>query len=193
MTKVHSTAVVIIPPKEVWGEIQDIRKKYDRHIHRWMPHITLLYPFRPQSEFNNLKSLFLTTCKKIEIFDIFLKKFKYFHHGKQKYTLYLDPESETLIAYLQHKILEIIPDCNDVTLYRTGFLPHLSVGQIEGKDNLKVNLKNLQINWNPLKFKITSIYFIAREKDKLSEFKIKKEISLKLDSCKKNNAIFNSS
>lgn len=179
MTKIYSTVVVIIPPKEIWGAIQDIRKKYDRHLHRWMPHITLLYPFRPQSEFTKLESLFTAVCKEINTFEICCNKFKFFHHGKQNYTLYLDPESENLISNLQQKILEIVPDCNDVSLYKSGFVPHLSVGQIEGKDKLKSVLKKIQNNWNPLKFKLTSIYFIAREKEKLSEFKIKKEISLK--------------
>jgi len=179
MTKVNSTAVVIIPPKEIWGAIQDIRKKYDRHIHRWMPHITLLYPFKPQSDFSKLESLFSMMCKEIALFEISYNIFKYFHHGKQKYIFYLAPEPENLIINLQHKLLEIVPDCNDVNLYKSGFIPHLSVGQIKGKNNLEALLKNLQTNWVPLKFKITSIYFIAREKPKLSEFKIKKEISLK--------------
>jgi len=179
MTKIHFTAVVIIPPKEIWGTIQDIRKKYDRNIERWMPHITLFYPFRPPSEFCKLESLFSTTCKKIESFEISCNKFNYFHHGKQKYTLYLDPEPENLIKSLQYKLLNIVPDCNDVNLHRNGFIPHLSVGQIEGKDRLKKVLKNLQNTWSPLKFKLTSIFFIAREKQKLSVFRIKKEISLK--------------
>jgi hypothetical protein len=42
MSKVFTSAVVIIPPEELWIPIQKIRKKYDRQINRWMPHITLL-------------------------------------------------------------------------------------------------------------------------------------------------------
>ncbi|MFX0049543.1 MAG: 2'-5' RNA ligase family protein [Candidatus Hermodarchaeota archaeon] len=179
MTKVHTTAVVIIPPKNIWGAIQDIRKKYDKHIHRWMPHITLLYPFRPKSEFNNLEPHFSKKCKKIESFEVYCEKFKHFYHGKQKYTIWLDPNPEHLIKSIQAKLLEIVPDCNDVNLHKIGFIPHLSVGQIDGKDNLNAILKNLQNNWKPLKFNINSVYFIARESEKLSQFKIKKEISLK--------------
>ena len=179
MTKVHSTAVVIIPPKKIWDAIQVIRKKYDRHIHRWMPHITLLYPFRPLSEFNKLEPSFSTISNKIELFEMTFKNFNYFDHGKQKYTLWLAQEPENPVKSLQNKLLEIVPDCNDVNLYKKGFKPHLSVGQIKGKNNLEALLKNLQSNWSPLNFKITSVYFIAREKLKLSEFKIKKEISLK--------------
>jgi len=179
MSKVHSTAVVIIPSQKTWDTIQDIRKKYDRHIQRWMPHITLLYPFKPQSEFNKLESSFSTICNKIELFEMTFNNFNYFNQGKQKYTIWLAPEPKYPVVSLQNKLLEIVPGCNDVHMYKKGFIPHLSVGQIKGKDNLEALLKNLRSNWSPLNFKITSVYFIAREKQKLSEFKIKKEISLK--------------
>ncbi|MBI5480461.1 MAG: 2'-5' RNA ligase family protein [Deltaproteobacteria bacterium] len=46
--KTHHTAVVIIPPGEIWGPIQAIRQRHDQQFHRWMPHITPLYPFRPR-------------------------------------------------------------------------------------------------------------------------------------------------
>jgi hypothetical protein len=42
--------LVIIPPEAVWEPIQAIRRRHDRKLRRWMPHITLLYPFRPRSE-----------------------------------------------------------------------------------------------------------------------------------------------
>ncbi|MGA1195514.1 MAG: 2'-5' RNA ligase family protein, partial [Candidatus Latescibacterota bacterium] len=48
MEKVHQSAVVLSPPQSEWDQIQAIRKKYDRNVRRWMPHITLLYPFYPK-------------------------------------------------------------------------------------------------------------------------------------------------
>jgi 2'-5' RNA ligase len=179
MSKVYTTAVVIIPPRELWGTIQDIRRKHDKHIHRWMPHITLIYPFRPYSDFDGLETLFSRTCKKIELFEVILHKFNYFHHGKQKYTLWLDPEPGDMIKVLQSKLLEIVPDCNDVNLHKNGFTPHLSVGQIQGRDKLQNLINILQNSWRPLEFKLTSIYFIARENQKLSKFNIKLEFNLK--------------
>lgn len=178
MTKVNSSAVVIIPPKEIWEPIQEIRRIYDRQILRWMPHITLLYPFRHESEFNTLESLFSTINKKIKSFEITFSKFKYFNHGKQKYTLWLAPEPESLINDLQYKLLAIVPDCNNVNLHKNGFTPHLSVGQFEGKKRLIEVVKTLQSNWSQLKFTINSIYFIAREKQKLSKFEVKKTFLL---------------
>ena len=49
---VHTSAVVIIPPEPLWGQIDDIRKQFDRSYGRWMPHINLIYGFLPESYFS---------------------------------------------------------------------------------------------------------------------------------------------
>lgn len=178
MTKVYTSAVVIIPPQESWAPIQEIRKKYDRQINRWMPHITLLYPFRPKNEYPTLEKGFSNECKSIEPFEIHLKQFNYFSHGKQRYTLWLNPEPVELVNNLQATILEIVPDCDDVNKYKHGFRPHLSVGQIQGKNNLLNMMENLQDNWNEIHFLLNEFFFISREKSKTSKFEIKKRIQL---------------
>ncbi|MFW9818210.1 MAG: 2'-5' RNA ligase family protein [Candidatus Thorarchaeota archaeon] len=178
MSKVYTSAVVIIPPEEKWPAIQDIREKYDRQINRWMPHITLMYPFRPENEYYILKKSFSDKCKSIESFEIHLKEFNYFNHGKQRYTLWLNPKPNDLITNLQSKIQRIVPDCNDVIKYKNGFKPHLSVGQIQGKNNLIEIMNHLQNNWNEIYFLVNEIFFISREKSKTSKFAIKKRIKL---------------
>lgn len=179
MSKVYTSATVIIPPEEIWVPIQEIRKKYDRQISRWMPHITLLYPFRPEHEYRTVEKEFTKESKSIEQFEITLKEFLYFNHGRQRYTLWLKPKPVDLIKYLQAKILKIVPDCNDVNKYKKGFNPHLSVGQIKGKDNLLKIIQNLENQWEELKFLVSKIFFISREKSKTSRFEIKKRIQLK--------------
>ncbi|MFW9898678.1 MAG: 2'-5' RNA ligase family protein [Candidatus Thorarchaeota archaeon] len=179
MSKVYTSAVVIIPPERIWAPIQEIRRIYDRQINRWMPHINLLYPFRHINEFSNLKKEFSIICGQILSFEISLKIFNYFHHGHQNYTIYLKPEPSTLILKLQENLLKIVPDCNDVNKNKNGFTPHLSVGQIIGKKKLISTLEKLQNQWEELKFALNSIYFISREKNKTSKFRIEKEIALK--------------
>ncbi|MFX1388441.1 MAG: 2'-5' RNA ligase family protein [Promethearchaeota archaeon] len=179
MTKVYTSAVVIIPPQDQWNSIQEIRRKYDRHIHRWMPHITLLYPFRPKLEFDTLGSNFKGLCKSIEAFQISLGRFNYFSHGKQNYTIWLNPEPIDLIKSLQARILGLTPDCNDVNMYKYGFTPHLSLGQLHGRENLENTIKYLQKNWKLIQFPLNDIYFISREKSQTSKFEIKKRIPLK--------------
>lgn len=178
MTKVYTSAVVIVPPQNKWALIQEIREIYDRQIDKWMPHITLLYPFRPEPEFLTLEIGFSAVCKSITPFEIQLKQFKYFHHGRQRYTLWLNPEPVSSIKDLQTNILKIVPDCDDVTKFKHGFTPHLSVGQIEGKNKLLEIIKDLHDNWSEIHFILNEIFFIAREKNKTSKFEIKKRIPL---------------
>ena len=176
--KVYTSAVVIIPPEGKWAPIQEIRKIYDRQINRWMPHITLLYPFRPENEYNRLEKEFSENCKQISQFEISLNKFNYFPHGKGRYTIWLDPEPNTLIINLQAELLKIVPDCNDVNKFKKEFKPHLSIGQLMGKNKLYEVINDLQKNWNNIEFLLNHIYFISRGDNKTSKFEIIKQISL---------------
>ncbi|MHA1913370.1 MAG: 2'-5' RNA ligase family protein [Promethearchaeota archaeon] len=176
MSKVYTSAVVIIPPQEKWGPLQDIRENYDRNITRWMPHITLLYPFRPQTEYNDIENEFSNVCKLIKPFEISLKNFNFFPSGRQTYTLWLDPRPNDSIINLQLEILKIVPDCSDVNKFKSGFQPHLSVGQIKGKNNLLKVMKDLQVEWQEIKFILKNIFFIARDNNKMSSFNIVKQV-----------------
>ncbi|MFX1337544.1 MAG: 2'-5' RNA ligase family protein [Promethearchaeota archaeon] len=180
MNKVHTSACVIIPPKELWDPIQTIRQIYDRHIHRWMPHITLLYPFRSKAEFDDLEKSFIKKCSEIHSFEIILRKLRYFRHRHQNYTIWLDPEPTNSITQLQAELLKIVPDCDDVNKYKNGFTPHLSVGQVKGKEKLDHIIETLQNSWKDLRFLLNSVYFISRENNKFSRFEIIKEILLKV-------------
>ncbi len=178
MSKVYTSAVVIIPPQEKWASIQEIRKSYDRHIHQWMPHITLLYPFRPESEYLNLERVYSEKSKHIKQFKISLRKFNSFTHGKERFTIWLEPEPKVSIITLQAKILEITPDCNDVNKFKTGYKPHLSLGQIKGKSKLDKVITKLQKKWKEVNFLLDKVHFISREQNKMSKFEIIKSISL---------------
>jgi 2'-5' RNA ligase len=178
MKKVYTSAVVIIPPKELWSPIQEIRIKYDRQFNRWMPHITLLYPFKPEEKYNIIMEDYAKICKKIPSFKMTLKKFKYFEHRKQNYTIWIEPEPSESIKNLQNSILKLDPDCNDVNLHKFGFVPHLSVGQIFGKTQLLSLIKELNQKWAEISFLLEHICFIAREPQKNSNFEVKNYIYL---------------
>ena len=178
MTKVYSSAVVIIPPIELWTSIQEIRASYDRQIKRWMPHITVLYPFIIETEFNLIIDKFFKVCKNITPFEITLKEFGFFHHGKQNYTLLIKPSPAKLIIQLQQLLLDVVPECNDVNLHKKGYIPHLSLGQIKGKNQIITLIENLNKKWTKLHFFLDKIHFITRRPNKSSKFEIKKSIVL---------------
>ena len=179
MKKSNTSAVVIIPPKKIWTPIQEIRKRYDRHINNWMPHITLIYPFVSEDEYSSIEKEFSDKCSEIKQFEITLNSFHSFNHKRQQYTMWLNPEPINLIQKLQAQILRIVPKFNDVNKYKNGFIPHLSVGQIVGKNNLNNVINDLQNNWTTLTWQIRKICFISRKKSKTSRFEIVKQLNFK--------------
>jgi len=179
MSKVYSSAVVIIPPKSIWLPIQEIREIHDRHINRWMPHITLFYPFRPEKEYPAIEQMFIEKCRTIKPFEINLNSFHYFSHKNQQYTMWLNPEPVNLIRQLLSNFLKLIPDCDDVNKFKNGFTPHLSVGQTKGKVRIGRIINDLQNNWKPLNFLLDEIYFISRDNFKSSKFQISRKFQLK--------------
>src|SRR5437016_14059276 len=72
--KTPTSAVVWIPPDSIWETIQAIRRRYDRHLSRWMPHVTLLYPFRPREQFDQMEPLLYEACAKLPLFQAELKE-----------------------------------------------------------------------------------------------------------------------
>ena len=179
MNKVHSSAVVIIPPKVKWGPIQEIRKLYDRNINRWMPHITLLFPFYPKNQYTEIEKKFLLISSEFTKFDISLREFRYFKHYNKNYTIWLDPTSNDMIIKLQSELLKIAPECNDVNKFKGGYYPHLSVGQFKGNPiNLKNKIDELQTSWEEITFEVKEFYFIWRDNIKNSRFQIEKRFLL---------------
>ncbi len=174
--KTHKTAVVIIPPNDVWEPIQKIRGKYDRQFRRWMPHITLIYPFRPFDEFEKIYPEFERVCREIEKFEIELSEFKFFRHFGERYTIWLKPEPVDKVIGLQERLQAVVPDCDDVNRFEGGFTPHLSVGQVKGRENLEKLLVDLQSLWISLKFVVSSIFFIWRNDPPDDVFRVWREI-----------------
>ncbi len=176
MRKTHRTAVVIIPPQEIWEPIQSIREKYDPHFRRWMPHINLIYPFCPAENFADYRSIFQQILRQFSPFLIELATFKSFEHKRQKFTIWLSPEPREPLQNLQQQLVKIVPEYDDVNRFKGGFTPHLSVGQVRGRSALKRLIENLQKDWRPLRFMVDRIYFIGRGDPPDDIFKIVAEI-----------------
>ena len=160
--KTYTTAVVLIPPEEIWEPIQAIRRTHDRHVSRWMPHITLIYPFRPRAEFDDLAGAFSSACQSLEPFHIQLADMRAFRHRRDSFTIWLAPEPREPLARLQKLIEAVVPDCNDVSGRRDGFTPHLSVGQTRSEGEMSRLTEVFRTTWQPLTFMADEISLIWR-------------------------------
>jgi len=176
--KTHHTAVVVIPPQECWEPIQAIRRQHDRQVRRWMPHITMLYPFRPATAFDAVAEPLRQACARVAPFEITLRRFERFSHGRGRHTLWLAPEPAEAVSRLQLSLQAAVPDCDDVSRYPGGFSHHLSVGQASGDDAVAELQAELQSGWQPLTFVVNRISLIRRSPPPEDVFRVDRCIDL---------------
>ena len=175
----HKTAVVIIPPEDVWGPIQAIRQKHDSKVGRWMPHITLIYPFLPKSRFGRAAKQLASACKSVKPFDVELARFDQFGHGKGYFTLWLAPEPAKPIWDLHAALCPAVyEDAYDLDSAIWRFKPHLSVGQARGMANMVHLLQELQADWTPIRFRINSFHLIWRNDRPDDVFRVDRSVTL---------------
>jgi RNA 2',3'-cyclic 3'-phosphodiesterase len=165
--KTHHTAVVAIPPPEVWDPIQAIRHQHDRNVHRWMPHITLLYPFMPRKQWGEALPRLLEVGRQSAAFQVTLATFRAFTHAFGKATVWLAPEPRHAFVTLQATLQATFPAYDDQSRFPSGFTPHLSVGQASSARGRQQLLETLQASWQPVQFTLTAIALIWREADGL--------------------------
>ena len=160
--KTHQTAVVLIPPKEVWPPIQALRQQYDRHVRRWIPHITLLYPFRPYEDFAPLVAQWAPLCAQMHPFEVQLATVCIFQHARDSHTLWFAPEPREALIDLHTQLWRVVPECDDVRQWGQGFTPHLSIGQQRGHERTSRLVAQVQATWTPLTFVVAEISLIWR-------------------------------
>jgi 2'-5' RNA ligase len=180
MRKSYKTAIVMIPPDSLWEPIQKIRSKMDSKFRRWMPHITLIYPFVPYEE---LKSAFHQLEKytwNLPAFQLTLREISYFRH-RRHYTIWLKPEPIEPLAKLVEKLNLIFPEFNDTVRFSKGFTPHLSLGQAKDKKDLQEKLSFIRKIWNPVSFEVHSFYLIFRHDPPDDIFRVYQEMPFALD------------
>ena len=176
--KTHRTALVIIPPEEVWEPIQAIRREHDKQVKRWMPHITLLYPFFPKPKFTEAAGQLAPVGWDIAPFEVTLAAFDDFQHGKGSFTLWLRPEPQGAMIDLQTKLWRAVPAFSETRSFEGGFTPHLSVGQVRGRGAKNALVKTLQAAWEPLTFTVSAVSFISRGNPPNDRFQVDRRIVL---------------
>ncbi|RKU26488.1 hypothetical protein C6499_13300 [Candidatus Poribacteria bacterium] len=158
--KTHTTAVVLIPPEAVQPPIQAIRRSHDRNFERWMPHITLLYPFAERHDFAEITPALAKAAQQVPPFSVELTRFDAFRH-RRSCTMFLVPEPEDEIVHLHSVLLQHLPHYDDTARFAGGFHPHLSVGQFQHR-SLQTEQQRLQTEWQPIQCEVDAISLIYR-------------------------------
>lgn len=141
-----------------------------------MPHINVLYPFRPDTTtatppaFEAAAHLAAQALRDIPPLTLSLAEFRTFVHGKRSATVWLYPrEAEAVPGSLQSlhaALLAAFPDCTDLSddpaRGITSWTPHLSVGQAGGAEEAERVVAELESTWRPLEFEVGSVALISR-------------------------------
>ncbi|MDC0712285.1 RNA repair domain-containing protein [Stigmatella sp. ncwal1] len=177
---VHESAVVLIPPEAQWGPIQSLRAKHDRNHQRWMPHVTLLYPFVPEEHFLEAEALIVEALRPFEPFQVTLTGFSFFEQHASV-TAWLQPEEHPrgALKSLQAALEAALPQCDEQgRKSEQGFTPHLSVGQFprSGPLDIRQKLLSWEQDWQPLSFEAQEICLISRRGN--GPFEVRRRISL---------------
>jgi len=175
--RTHKTAAVVVPPEDVCEAIQAIRRRYDRQFRRWMPHVTLIYPFRPREAFDEVASLLRVACAEMDTFEATLADFRFFEHGPASCTLWLVPEPAERFCAL-HRILSNAMREITEPPGRTTFTPHLSVGQAPGRAAAMELVERLRMEWRPVRFAVSDVCLIWRNDPPDDVFRVGRRVPL---------------
>ncbi|MDE0554122.1 MAG: 2'-5' RNA ligase family protein [Candidatus Poribacteria bacterium] len=177
-SKTHTTAVVLIPPESAQPPIQAIRRVHDRNFVRWMPHITLLYPFAERRDFRDVTAALAKAAQQIIPFSLQLKRFDAFKH-RRSCTMFLVPEPADEIVRLHDTLLQHLPNYDDTARFAGGFHPHLSVGQFQHR-SLESEQHRLQTAWQPIRCEIVSLSLIYRSPETNDRFVVAEQFPFQI-------------
>ncbi|MFI9813892.1 RNA repair domain-containing protein [Saccharothrix variisporea] len=118
----HRTAVVWLPPPAVAEAVDAVRRRHDPGADRWPAHVTLLFGFVPESEFDTAVPLLARAVAEVRPFDVRLEGVRTFEQG----VVWLDPAAGGAEpwARLHDVLVRRFPGCRG-----REFTPHLTLGR----------------------------------------------------------------
>ncbi|WNG45091.1 endonuclease [Archangium minus] len=177
---VHQSVVVLIPPEELWAPIQALRAVHDSKYARWMPHVTLLYPFVPEEYFGEAEALFTEALRDIKPFEVSLSGFGYFEH-RSDVTAWLRPDDHPhgALKALRAALVAALPRREAQTReFEHDFRPHLTVGQLPraAAADTRRTLSAWERDWRPLLFEVGEVCLVSRRGE--GPFEVRRRVPL---------------
>ncbi len=156
------SAVAIVPPESLWEPINAIRKKYDREIVRWMPHINLVFPFVHPDGLEEQRDRLTAAVATVSTWEVTLGRFRYFKHSSNRASVWLDPQPREPLEALYAALVAQYPHLDTAQRFEAGFTPHLTVGQTKTLVLGRRLVDELNESWRPLTFGVDALTVMRR-------------------------------
>ncbi|WP_374115662.1 RNA repair domain-containing protein [Streptomyces sp. NK15101] len=156
----NRSALAWLPPAELWPPIQHIRREHDRQIHRWPPHVNVLFGFVPEAEFAQALPLVAAALAETPPFTARLAGIHSFGH-RQDATVWLDPAAagHEPWARLRESLELRFPLCGSRS---RGYTPHLSLGRTPDPHHLARKAEALLA---PMTARVDELVVLSRHGD----------------------------
>jgi poly(A) polymerase len=124
------TAVAWLPPRRLWPPVQDVRRALDPRFERWPPHVSVLFGFLPEAEFEDAAPHLAAAAAEVSPFEATLAGVRTFAHQDDT-TVWLDPAAADPAPWagLHAALRRRFPQCRDRA---EGWTPHLTLGRTTG-------------------------------------------------------------
>jgi 2'-5' RNA ligase len=119
-------------------------------------------------------------CASVRPFELQLSGVGAFQH-RNSFTLWLAPEPRGPLEALHTALWHVVPECDDVRRYGSGYTPHLSVGQVRGRENATRLIAGLQEAWSPCTFWVDQVCLIWRNQPPDDVYRVGERIGLGAD------------
>jgi poly(A) polymerase len=166
----HDSAVVLLPPRALWGPLQRLRARFDaQRFMKWPPHLSMLYGFLGAPLLPAAARVLAAELAGTAPFELVLDEAMTFTH-RASATLALAPSAEGTRALrrVQARLLTRFPQCLEQNRGEAGaFTPHLTLGRF-ATAAAAAFAKREAAALLPLRFEVRELAVLERVGDELS-------------------------
>jgi 2'-5' RNA ligase len=126
-----------------------------------MPHTNILFPFVTAHQLADAARALSAHLAAVSPFEISFDDVGELSHSAKSHTFWLSPRTASGgdIAEIHRAAVNLFPICDDSSSRKTGFCPHLALGQVKGHTPDRAMLKAL---WPRGKFTCSRVFIVAR-------------------------------